>query len=78
MADNLENVGFCKPGKPCLYNVGIMEEISNVLACGTNAISKRIFSAENRIERSANAKDVISYIERNDGYLDKKFQLFSR
>ena len=78
MADNLENVGFCKEGKPCLYNIGIMEEISNVLACGTNAISKRIFSAENRIERSANAKDVISYIERNDGYLDKKFQLFSR
>ena len=78
MADNLENVGFCKTGKPCLYNVGIMEEISNVLACGTNAISKRIFSAENRIERSANAKDVISYIERNGDYLDKKFQLFSK
>ena len=78
MADNLENVGFCKPGKPCLYNIGIMEEISNVLACGTNAISKRIFSAENRIERSANAKDVISYIERNGDYVDKKFQLFSK
>lgn len=78
MADNLENVGFCKPGKPCLYNIGIMEEISNVLACGTNAISKRIFSAENRIERAANAKDVITYIERNDDYLNKKFQLFSK
>ena len=78
MADNLENVGFSKPGKACLYNIGIMEEISNILACGTNAISKRIFSVENRIERSANAKDVISYIERNDDYLDKKFQLFSK
>ena len=78
MADNLENVGFCKKGKQCLYNVGIMEEISNILACGTNAISKRIFSTENRIERSANAKDVISYIERNDDYLDKKFQLFGK
>ena len=78
MADNLENVGFCKPGKPCLYNIGIMEEISNVLACGTNAISKRIFSDENRIERAANAKDVITYVERNDDYLNKKFQLFSK
>lgn len=78
MADNLENVGFCKPGKPCLYNIGIMEEISNILACGTNAISKRIFSAENRIERSANAKDVITYVERNADYLYKKFELFSR
>ena len=78
MADNLENVGFCKSGKQCLYNIGIMEEISNILACGTNAISKRIFSCENRIERAANAKDVISYIERNDDYLNKKFELFSK
>lgn len=77
MAENLENVGFCKPNTPCLYNIGIMEEISDILACGTNAISKRIISAENRIERSANAKDVITYVERNADYLDKKFKLFS-
>lgn len=75
---NLENVGFCKPDTPCLYNIGIMEEMSDILACGTNAISKRIFSVENRIERSANAKDVITYIERNGEYLNKKFQLFSK
>ena len=77
MAENLENVGYCKPNTPCLYNIGIMEEISEILACGTNAISKRIISCENRIERSANAKDVITYIERNGDYLDKKFKLFS-
>lgn len=77
MAQNLENVGYCKPNKPCLYNIGIMEETSDILACGTNAISKRIISAENRIERAANAKDVITYIERNADYLQKKFKLFS-
>ena len=77
MADNLENVGYCKPNTPCLYNIGIMEEISDILACGTNAISKRIIAGQNRIERSANAKDVITYIERNEDYLDKKFKLFS-
>ena len=55
-----------------------MEEVANILACGTNAISKRIFSEEDRIERSANAKDVITYIERYKDYLDKKFELFSR
>ena len=77
VAENLENVGFCKPNTPCLYNIGIMEEISDILACGTNAISKRIISAENRIERSANAKDVITYIERNADYLERKFKLFS-
>ena len=77
MTENLENVGFCKPNTACLYNIGIMEEVTDILACGTNAISKRIFDAENRIERSANAKDVITYIERNGDYLQKKFQLFS-
>ena len=78
MADNLENVGYCKSGKQCLYNIGIMEEVSDILACGANAISKRIIPSENRIERAANAKDVITYIERNDDYVNKKFQLFDR
>lgn len=76
MQDNLENVGFCKPGKPCLYNIGIMEESSDILACGTNAISKRINPALNRIERAANAKDVITYIQRNHDYIEKRFRLF--
>lgn len=78
MAQNLENVGYCKSGMQCLYNVGIMEEITNILACGTNAISKRISVANNRIERSANAKDVITYIERAQDYIDKRFHLFSQ
>ena len=77
MSENLENVGYCKPGTHCLYNIGIMEEFSDILACGTNAISKRIISSENRIERSANAKDVITYIERNEDYINSKFKLFS-
>ena len=77
MSENLENVGFCKPNTPCLYNIGIMEEVTDILACGTNAISKKIAPNENRIERSANAKDVITYIEHNEEYLKKKFLLFS-
>lgn len=78
MSDNLENVGFCKPNTPCAYNIGIMEEISNIMACGTNAISKRIFSFEDRIERAANAKDVITYIDRMNDYVSKKLELFSK
>lgn len=78
MSDNLENVGFCKPNTACAYNVGIMEEITNIMACGASAISKRIFAAEDRIERAANAKDVITYIDRADDYLSKKAELFSK
>lgn len=78
MSDNLENVGFCKPNTACAYNIGIMEEVANILACGASAISKRIFSAEDRIERSANAKDVITYINRTNDYISKKLELFSK
>lgn len=75
--ENMENVGFCKKGKPCLYNIGIMEEITDILACGTGAISKKITVGQNKIERSANAKDVITYIDRTQDYIDKKFALFA-
>lgn len=77
MMENLENVGFCKKGKPCLYNIGIMEEITDILACGSGAISKKLTIGQNKIERSANAKDVITYIDRCQDYIDKKFQLFT-
>ena len=55
-----------------------MEEVTDILACGTNAISKKLFSDEDRIERAANAKDVITYINRTDDYLTKKFELFKK
>ena len=77
MQDNLENVGFCKPGTPCLYNIDIMEEVADILACGTNGISKKISVTQNRIERAANPKDVITYLERYTEFLDKKFALFN-
>ncbi len=78
MSDNLENIGFCKEGKQCLYNINMMEETNNILACGANGISKRVFSKQNRLERSANAKDVITYNQRLMVYLGKKEALFAQ
>jgi oxygen-independent coproporphyrinogen-3 oxidase len=54
MLGNLENTGYCKEGRQCINNVTTMEEFLSVDACGAGAISKRVFSAENRIERLAN------------------------
>ena len=39
-----------------------MEEICDNVAVGANAISKRVFGAENRIERCASPKDIPTYI----------------
>ncbi len=46
MAGNLENVGYAKKGKACLYNIGNMEETASVLALGAGAISKWLFNQD--------------------------------
>lgn len=77
MAGNLENVGYTKNGKACIYNVDTMEEISNTVACGANGISKRVFNGGERIERSASCKDVLTYLNSFDKIMEAKTKLFS-
>ena len=77
MAGNLENVGYSKKGKACVYNVNVMEEISNTVACGANAISKRIFSNGQRIEREASPKDIVTYLSKIEQIKERKSKLFS-
>jgi coproporphyrinogen dehydrogenase HemZ len=71
-----QNTGFTLPGKACLYNIDVMEELCDVLAFGAGAISKRIFERENRIERAANIKDLREYIARTDEMIERKRSLF--
>ena len=77
MAGNLENTGYAKKGYECAYNIDIMEEVANIVACGANAISKRIFPKEERIERLSAPKDVKTYVEKVERILQDKNQLFS-
>ncbi len=76
MAGNLENTGYALDGKVCLYNVDVMEEISQNVACGSNAISKRVFNGGERIERQASPKDIPTYLTKLDQIIDKKHKLF--
>lgn len=73
---NLENVGYCKEGEQCRYNIDMMEERRNVIACGANAISKRVWKEQSRIERYAETKDVALYIERVEGVVKDKKNFF--
>lgn len=73
-----ENIGYALPKHACRFNIESMEETSTILACGAGAISKRVFHAENRIERSANIKPVSLYIERLPEILDRKTKLFNQ
>ena len=76
MAGNLENTGYSLPGEECVYNIDVMEEIAQNIACGANAVSKRVFASENRIERIGAPKDVKTYIEKLDKLIEQKKELF--
>ena len=71
MVGNLENIGFSKPGKECLYNILIMEEKQTIIACGAGTSSKIVFR-DGRIERIENVKDPKLYIERLDEMIMRK------
>ena len=71
MAGNLENIGFSKHGKECLYNILIMEEKQTIIACGAGTSSKIVFG-DGRIERIENVKDPKLYIERLDEMIMRK------
>ena len=72
MAGNLENVGYAKPGKACLYNIGNMEETVSVLALGAGAITKWLFDRTLRIERAPNVRNIEEYIARVDEMVARK------
>lgn len=75
MAGNMENVGYARPGKACLYNIGNMEETASVLALGAGAISKWLFDRDLRIERAPNVKNIEEYIRRVDEMVQRKRDL---
>lgn len=72
MAGNFENVGYSLPGKACIYNILIMEEMQTIAACGAGTTTKVVFPSENRRERCENVKEVEQYISRIDEMMERK------
>lgn len=72
MLGNLENIGYAKPKKRCIYNIQMMEERQTILAFGAGGVSKIFYEPENRIERVANVKDHTQYIDRIDEMIARK------
>lgn len=69
---NLENVGWCKNGYDCLYNVFMMDETHTVLAVGAGAVIKLKDPKSGKIERVYNYKYPYEYIDRFDEILKRK------
>lgn len=77
MAGAHENVGWTKRGSASVYNIDIMEEIADNLAVGANAVSKKVFLGEGRIERVGSPKDVPTYLAKIEKLIEEKKQLWS-
>ncbi len=69
---NLENVGWCKVGKECLYNVFMMEECHTVLAVGAGAVIKLCEHGTKNVERIFNYKYPYEYISGFDKISERK------
>lgn len=74
---NLENVGYAKKGKECIYNIDIMEEDTSVIANGAAAISKKWTKRKNLIERCANYKEPLEYVKNIDLMLARQSAFWS-
>jgi len=75
MVGNMENLGYAKEGKECIYNIQMIEERQTVIALGAAAVSKVIFLEEDRLEKFPNLKDLHEYISRVDEMIEKKKNL---
>lgn len=75
MIGNMENIGYARKGMECIYNIKIMEENQTIIALGADAVTKVVFSDENRIERYANLKEVSEYVKRVNEMIEGKIEL---
>ena len=75
MVGNMENLGYSKEGKECLYNIQMIEDKQTIIALGADAVSKVVFLEEDRIERFGNVKDIREYISRIKEMVEGKIKL---
>lgn len=71
MSGQLENVGYSKKGNEGIYNIQIMGERQTILGVGGAATSKIVYPGK-RLQTSFNAKDLYTYLNSIDKYIDRR------
>lgn len=69
---NLENVGWCREGYDCLYNVFMMDETHTVLSAGAGAVTKLKNPVTQHIDRIYNYKYPYEYINNFNEIIRRK------
>ena len=75
MSGSFENVGWCKPGTACLYNIYMMEELHTIISVGGGGMNK-VNLPDGRLQRFHNPKFPEQYIDMIDDVLRQKEELF--
>lgn len=71
MSGQLENVGYSRKGSEGIYNIQIMGERQTILGVGGAATSKIAYPGK-RLQTSFNAKDLYTYLNSIDKYIDRR------
>ena len=75
MSGSFENVGWCKPGTACLYNIYMMEELHTIISVGGGGMNK-LSLPDGTLKRFHNPKFPEQYIEMIEDVLQQKEELF--
>ncbi len=75
MSGQLENVGCSRSGAESMYNIQIMEEHQSIIGIGGAATTKVVHPVTQRLQTSFNAKDLTTYLNCVDKYIEKRSAL---
>ena len=77
MTGNLENIGYARPGRECIYNIQIMEERQTIIGIGPAAGSKMVDTAAMKLTSCYHPKEVSRYISHLPVYLAQRTTLLN-
>ncbi|MGE5329552.1 MAG: coproporphyrinogen dehydrogenase HemZ [Deltaproteobacteria bacterium] len=67
-----ENVGYSLPGKECIYNIKMIEEVQNIIALGPGGVSRIMDFETKKINKIYNDRSTEGYISRIDEMIERK------
>ena len=76
MSGSFENVGWCKSGTACLYNIYMMEELHTIISVGGGGMNK-VNLPDGTLKRFHNPKFPEQYIDMIEDVLRQKAELFA-
>ena len=78
MIGDMENTGFCLPGKESLYNILMMEERQTIFGLGVGSATKYVNPNDWTLTQHNNPKDLYFYNQRIDELIENKMMQINK